>query len=148
MKTISARNAAKSIPTMATDNFALSFADILFNLFLQRWDVVKDWSMIHLALYYKNPQMVELLVKFGADINANRDGIPPLSKAVYDKNFECFKLLLELGADIELAQRAIKYSGTPEMRQLAKQYSKCKSGFKDLDNICFAQRKNNSVSNY
>ena len=43
---INAKNAAKSIPTMATDNFALSFADILFNLFLQQWDVVKDWSMI------------------------------------------------------------------------------------------------------
>ena len=46
MKKINAKNAAKSIPTMATDNFALSFADILFNLFLQQWDVVKDWSMI------------------------------------------------------------------------------------------------------
>lgn len=46
MKIINAKNAAKSIPTMATDNFALSFADILFNLFLQQWDVVKDWSMI------------------------------------------------------------------------------------------------------
>ena len=46
MKKINEKKAAKSIPTMATDNFALSFADILFNLFLQRWDVVKDWSMI------------------------------------------------------------------------------------------------------
>lgn len=46
MKKINPKNAAKSIPTMATDNFALSFADILFNLFLQQWDVVKDWSMI------------------------------------------------------------------------------------------------------
>ena len=46
MKIINAKKAAKSIPTMATDNFALSFADILFNLFLQQWDVVKDWSMI------------------------------------------------------------------------------------------------------
>ncbi len=97
------------------------------------WDTrVKVWSMIHLALYYQNPQMVELLVKFGADINANCDGIPPLSKAVYDKNFECFKLLLELGADIELAQCAIKYSGTPEMRQLAKQYSKRFIPFKNF----------------
>ena len=46
MKKINPKNAAKSIPTMATDNFALSFADILFNLFLQQWEVVKDWSMI------------------------------------------------------------------------------------------------------
>ena len=46
MKKINPKNAAKSIPTMATDNFALSFADILFNLFLQQWNVVKDWSMI------------------------------------------------------------------------------------------------------
>ena len=46
MKKINAKHAAKSIPTMATDNFALSFADILFALFLKQWDVVKDWSMI------------------------------------------------------------------------------------------------------
>ena len=46
MKKINPKNAAKSIPTMATDNFALSFADILFNLFLLKWDDVKDWSMI------------------------------------------------------------------------------------------------------
>ena len=46
MKKISDKNAAKSIPTMATDNFALSFADILFNMFLLKWDDVKDWSMI------------------------------------------------------------------------------------------------------
>jgi hypothetical protein len=46
MKKINPKNAAKSIPVMATDNFALSLASILFNMFLLKWDDVKDWSMI------------------------------------------------------------------------------------------------------
>ena len=46
MQKINSKYAAKSIPTMATDTFALSFADIMFALFLQQWDVVKDWSII------------------------------------------------------------------------------------------------------
>lgn len=46
MRKISSKHAAKSIPVMATDNFALSLAVILFNMFLLKWDDVKDWSMI------------------------------------------------------------------------------------------------------
>ena len=89
-----------------------------------QWDrTINDWSMVHLAVYNKSPEMIELLFKYGADINANRDGIPPLSKAVYDKNMPCFKKLLELGANIKLAKIAIEYSGTSEMKQLAMKYS-------------------------
>ena len=85
---------------------------------------IKNWSMLHLAVYHNNPEMIELLVKFGADINANRNGIPPLSKAVYDQNLACFKKLLELGADVELARSDIKYCGTDEMKRLAEEYSR------------------------
>ncbi len=40
------------------------------------------------------------------------------------------------------------YTLEERSRFLKKHELECKSGFKDLDNICFAQRKNNSVSNY
>ncbi len=83
------------------------------------WDkTVTDWTMVHLAVYKKSPEMIELLVKAGADINRNRDGIPPLSKAVYDKDIACFKKLLELGANPELSKNAVEYSGTYEMKRI------------------------------
>ena len=80
--------------------------------------------MIHLVVYRHNPEMVDVLASGGADINAHRDGIPPLSKAVYDNNYDCFKMLLELGADTELSKIAVEYSGTPEMKRLFKKYTK------------------------
>ncbi len=77
------------------------------------WDYnVKDWNMLDLAVSRDNPEMIELLVKFGADINANRDGIPPLSVATHLTKLACFKKLLELGADVELSLSAIRYKGT------------------------------------
>ena len=89
------------------------------------WDKdVKDWSMIHLAVFKKNPHMIEVLALGGADINAQRDGIPPLSKAIYDNNYDCFKMLLELGADTELSKNAVTFSGTNEMKELFKKYTK------------------------
>ncbi len=87
-------------------------------------EAVHDWNMIDLAIYNNNPEMIELLVSHGTDINNSKFSVPPLSHAVFSNDFKCFKKLLELGADTNLARLAIQYSGTPEMKQLAKLYSK------------------------
>ncbi|MBQ9395032.1 MAG: ankyrin repeat domain-containing protein [Proteobacteria bacterium] len=89
------------------------------------WDPdVKNWSMVHLAIHRQNPEMIELLVNAGADINASNDGIPPLCKAVYNNNVPCFKKLLELGADPELAALAVKYCGSLEIKEIFIEYYK------------------------
>ena len=87
-------------------------------------EAVHDWSMLDEAIYNNNPEMIELLVKHGTDINNINSSVPPLAKAVYDKKFDCFKKLLELGADPSGARLAIKYSGNKKMKKLFEQYNK------------------------
>ena len=72
-------------------------------------EAVHDWSMLDEAIYNNNPEMIELLVKHGTDINNINSSVPPLAKAVYDKKFDCFKKQLELGAEPSGARLAREY---------------------------------------
>ena len=89
---------------------------------------VKNWNLIHLAIYKDNPEMIEILAKAGVDINDDNDGqgITPLTKALYNQKFECFKKLLELGADPAPTRSAITYSE-------GKNYDRFKILFKQYD---------------
>ena len=85
---------------------------------------VSDWNMIDLAIYNSNPEMIELLVNHGTDINNPKSPISPLSHAVYSKEFLCFLKLLELGADPSTARGAVEYSGNIPMKTVFLRYDK------------------------
>ncbi len=94
-----------------------------------RDNAVKNWNLIHLAVYKDNPEMIEILAKAGVDINDDNDGkgITPLTKALYNQKFECFKKLLELGADPAPTSSAITYregKNYDRFKKLFKQYDK------------------------
>lgn len=46
MKKINTSKAAKSISGISNDSFAIIVAEAIFDLFLQQWDVVKNWCVI------------------------------------------------------------------------------------------------------
>ncbi len=87
--------------------------------------IAKGCSMLHLAVHNKNPEMIEVLVRAGANINASRDGsATPLTHAIYDNEIPCIKKLLELGADPELAVIAVEYGASLEIKEIFKEYYK------------------------
>ena len=45
-----------------------------------------------------SPNIVKLLLEYGADINANDN--KPLYKSIITNNFDVYKILLENGADV------------------------------------------------
>lgn len=64
-----------------------------------RW--YHGWTPLHIAVYERNLDIVRLLIKYGANINAktyNRE--TPLHIAVYEGHWDVAKLLIDHGADV------------------------------------------------
>ncbi|MCF4969584.1 ankyrin repeat domain-containing protein [Nostoc sp. CMAA1605] len=60
-----------------------------------------DGLALNRAIYADNQEMVELLIKAGADVNLGvRTGFTPLAEAAYRGNTEIVRILIEAGADI------------------------------------------------
>ncbi len=58
-------------------------------------------SPLHLAVWNKNPGVIQVPLKAGADINArNRGGDTPLHLAVWNRNPGVIQVPLKAGADI------------------------------------------------
>lgn len=61
-------------------------------------------TALHAAASLKKPQMVEILLKQGAKVNAkSTTGITPLLNAVHFNDVECVKVLIKYGADPDIA---------------------------------------------
>lgn len=61
------------------------------------------WTALHLAAFFKHPQLVALLIERGADIAArshNQMANLPLNAAVASGSYEAASLLVEHGADV------------------------------------------------
>lgn len=68
---------------------------------------VDGWSIIHYCAAYGTPQMMEVLVESGADINACTDGMyTPSMLAARQNNLACLKKLCALNADMSLTNRS------------------------------------------
>ncbi|XP_060107089.1 ankyrin repeat and SOCS box protein 6 [Heteronotia binoei] len=88
--------------THAAETLLRNGADIIFE------DPVTYYTALHIAVLRNQPDMVELLVQRGADIN-RRDRIhesSPLDLASEEsERLPCLQRLLELGADVNAADR-------------------------------------------
>jgi uncharacterized protein len=65
------------------------------------------WTPLHLACFFGQPEIAELLIARGADVNArSRNPMQnmPLHTAVAGRNREAVRLLLEHGADVKARQ--------------------------------------------
>ena len=61
---------------------------------------VDGMTALHWAVYHDDTELAGLLVRSGADVNAeNRYGVPPLSLAATNGSAELVRLLLDAGAD-------------------------------------------------
>ena len=61
-------------------------------------------TALHAAAALENAQMVEILLKHGAKVNAkSTTGITPLLNAVNFNNLECVRVLIQYGADPDIA---------------------------------------------
>ena len=61
-------------------------------------------TALHAAASLENPQMVEILLKHGAKVNAkSTTGITPLLNAVNFNHVECVRVLIKYGADPDIA---------------------------------------------
>ncbi len=89
-----------------------------------RSEVVERWCMLDLAIYHHNPQLIKLLVEYGANIDLDCGICTPLEHAVYDDDESCFEQLLQLGAKPENAESAVKYNGSPGIKCIFKKYYK------------------------
>jgi len=68
---------------------------------------VDGWTPLHLAAFFGQPSVVELLMSRGADVNArsrNAAGNTPLHAATAGRNRDAVRLLLEHGADVNARQ--------------------------------------------
>ncbi|MFN3234565.1 MAG: ankyrin repeat domain-containing protein [Gammaproteobacteria bacterium] len=91
-----------------------------------------DWlgnTPLGTASYWHKNDLVKLLVKHGADVNAGKDGTTPLHRACERGELELVKWLFEHGADIHMAG---KFCGTPLMIA-------CKKGHDELVDWLIAQ---------
>jgi ankyrin repeat protein len=73
--------------------------------------LIKDGAKVEeeLSNAVLNPQMVSLLIKFGASLNhANYFGKTPLMHAIQQRNLESVKLIVKAGANVNLATKEIK----------------------------------------
>ena len=76
---------------------------------------------LHCAVAFNSSELVELLLKKGAYINAkNHKGKTPLSYAIFNKNTELIKLLLENGAEAHVKDI---YGNTPIQKTLKGNFS-------------------------
>jgi ankyrin repeat protein len=64
---------------------------------------VDEWSAIHCCAAYGTPEMLEILVKYGANINAYTSGFyTPSMLAARQNNIICLEKLYNLGADMSV----------------------------------------------
>lgn len=78
-------------------------------------DCPNDPPLIRACGFSGSPEVVKLLLKYGADPNVtNKDGISPIYAAATNEKYaiELINLLLDAGADIEDAYRKNKYGVT------------------------------------
>ena len=63
--------------------------------------VDEDIAAMHIAALFHDPSIMQLLVKYGGDVNLfSKDSITPLMLAVTEDNIAVTKYLLDNGADI------------------------------------------------
>jgi len=74
-------------------------------------------SLLHQSCFYKNPEIIKLLIEKGADVNLISDDYTPLGFASKNTCFECIKILLANGANINGTDSIMKI---PLMIALAK----------------------------
>ncbi|XP_070533773.1 oxysterol-binding protein-related protein 1-like [Ptychodera flava] len=61
------------------------------------------WTPLHLACYFGHKEVVELLLKYGADVNTvNQNGDTPLHRAAYTGRTEVVLLLIQYNADVTI----------------------------------------------
>ena len=67
-----------------------------------------DCTMLHEAAFRNQSDLIRLLVKMGADVNAEvGDDGTPLSWAAENGIYEATKTLIECGADVNYASRGV-----------------------------------------
>jgi uncharacterized protein len=86
------------------------------------------WTPLHLACFFGQPEMAEILIARGADVNArSRNAMQnrPLHTAAAGRNKDAVRLLLERGADVNARQHggwtalhAASQNGDVEMARL------------------------------
>lgn len=76
--------------------------------FMKKDGADEGWTPLHLAAHYGQPEIVKLLLKNGADINAiasNAIGNTPIMAAIAGRNLEAIKSLVDGGANLKLKDK-------------------------------------------
>ena len=69
-------------------------------------DNTYGWTALHYAASSGNTEIIHILLKAGANINAqNEEGSTPLYSAVWARQIEAVKLLLEYGARLDISSK-------------------------------------------
>ena len=70
-----------------------------------------NYTLVHMAVYAKNSDLLSILLQHGADINAlDANEYSPLIIATDEDGFEQAKILLEWGAEISLPRDDLQYA--------------------------------------
>lgn len=95
---------AEATPTYDASMTRKEKAAFVATLDLSQPDEDGDYPL-HNAVFLKDPVLVELMVKAGADVEAiNRQGVTPLILACHtEKPYQVIKVLLSAGADVNRA---------------------------------------------
>lgn len=67
------------------------------------------WTPLHLAVFFNQNQIAEMLIEQGANVDAvskNQQGVTPLHSALANRNVKIAKLLLHRGADPSVTSAA------------------------------------------
>ena len=70
-----------------------------------------DWTPLHLASYYGQPQVISRLIEAGADVNSiaeNKIANTPVHTAVVAGQAECVTALLAHGPDLSLKNQRVR----------------------------------------
>ncbi|OMJ77420.1 hypothetical protein SteCoe_22978 [Stentor coeruleus] len=72
----------------------------------------QEWSLLHLAVWFLNIEMIKKLINLGFDLNL-RDihGDTPLHLAAYQNNKEIYEYLINQGADDKVKNKEDKTPG-------------------------------------
>jgi ankyrin repeat protein len=76
--------------------------------FMKKDGADEGWTPLHLAGHYGQPEIVKLLLKNGADIDAiasNAIGNTPVMAAIAGRNSEAIRSLVAAGADLGLKDK-------------------------------------------